>query len=207
MDIILLERVEKLGQMGEVVSVKPGFARNFLLPQKKALRATKSNLEQFQTTRVQLEAENLERKSEAEKVAETIDGLKVIIIRQAGESGQLYGSVSNRDISDAVAEAGFTIDRKQVILTNVIKNLGMHTVKVVLHPEVSVEVTANVARSAEEAETQSETGSAFNSAELRDAEDAAVAQEIAAEAAQSRAEAEAEAETQAPASDEDEANA
>lgn len=205
MDIILLERVEKLGQMGEVVSVKPGFARNFLLPQKKGLRATKANLEQFQTQRVQLEAENLERKSEAEKVAETIDGLKVIIIRQAGESGQLYGSVSNRDISEAVAEAGFTIDRKQVILNTVIKNLGMHTVKVVLHPEVSVEVTANVARSVEEAEKQAETGSAFNAAELRDAEDAAVAQEIAAEAAQSRAEAEAE--DQAPASDEDEANA
>ena len=147
MDIILLERVEKLGQMGEVVSVKPGFARNFLLPQKKALRATKANLEQFENQRVQLEAENLERKSEAEKVAEKIDGLKVVIIRQAGEAGQLYGSVSNRDIADAVAEAGFTIDRKQVNLTAVIKNLGMHPVKVVLHPEVSVEVTANVARS------------------------------------------------------------
>ncbi len=207
MDIILLERVEKLGQMGEVVSVKPGFARNFLLPQKKALRATKSNLEQFETQRVQLEADNLERKSEAEKIAEKIDGLKVIIIRQAGEAGQLYGSVSNRDIADAVAEAGFTIDRKQVNLTAVIKNLGMHEVKVVLHPEVSVEITANVARSAEEAETQAETGSAFNAAELRDAEDAAVAQEIAAEAAESRAEAEAEAESQAPAEDEDEATA
>ncbi|TQV80685.1 50S ribosomal protein L9 [Denitrobaculum tricleocarpae] len=207
MDIILLERVEKLGQMGEVVSVKPGFARNYLLPQKKALRATKSNLEQFETQRVQLEAENLERKSEAEKVAEKIDGLKVIIIRQAGESGQLYGSVSNRDIAEAVAEAGFTIDRKQVTMTAVIKTLGMHNVKVVLHPEVSVEVTANVARSAEEAETQAETGAAFNAAELRDAEDAAVAQEIAAEAAESRAEAEAEAEAQAPAEEEDEAKA
>ncbi len=207
MDIILLERVEKLGQMGEVVSVKPGFARNYLLPQKKALRATKSNLEQFEHQRVQLEAENLERKSEAEKVAEKIDGLKVIIIRQAGESGQLYGSVSNRDIAEAVAEAGFTVDRKQVTMNAVIKTLGMHAVKVVLHPEVSVEVTANVARSAEEAETQAETGSAFNAAELRDAEDAAVAQEIAAEAAESRAEAEAEAEAQAPAEEEDEAKA
>lgn len=203
MDIILLERVEKLGQMGEVVSVKPGFARNFLLPQKKALRATKANLEQFQNQRVQLEAENLERKSEAEKVAETLDGLKVVIIRQAGESGQLYGSVSNRDISEAVAEAGFTIDRKQVSMSAVIKTLGMHPIKVVLHPEVSVEVTANVARSAEEAEKQAETGTAFNAAELRDAEDAAVAQEIAAEAAESRAEAEAEAEGQAAAADED----
>ncbi len=204
MEIILLERVEKLGQMGEVVSVKPGFARNYLLPQKKALRATKANLEQFENQKAQLEAENLERKGEAEKVAEKMEGLSVVIIRQAGESGQLYGSVSGRDIADAVGEAGFTIDRKQVSMTAVIKSLGMHTVKVVLHPEVSVDVTANVARSAEEAETQAETGAAFNAAELRDAEDAEVAAAIAAEAAESRAEAEAEEEGQPAASDEEE---
>lgn len=204
MEIILLERVEKLGQMGEVVTVKPGFARNYLLPQKKALRATKANLEQFENQKAQLEAENLERKGEAEKVAEKMDGLSVVIIRQAGESGQLYGSVSGRDIAEAVHEAGFTIDRKQVSMTAVIKSLGMHTVKVVLHPEVSVEVTANVARSAEEAETQAETGSAFNAAELRDAEDAEVAAAIAAEAAESRAEAEAEEGGEPAASDEEE---
>lgn len=204
MEIILLERVEKLGQMGEVVSVKPGFARNYLLPQKKALRATKANLEQFEGQKAQLEAENLERKGEAEKVAEKMEGLSVIIIRQAGESGQLYGSVSGRDIAEAVGEAGFTVDRKQVSMTAVIKSLGMHTVKVVLHPEVSVDVTANVARSAEEAETQAETGAAFNAAELRDAEDAEVAAAIAAEAAESRAEAEAEEEGQPAASDEEE---
>ena len=207
MEIILLERIEKLGQMGEVVKVKPGFARNYLLPQKKALRATKANLEQFQDRKAQLEAENLERKGEAEKVAEKLDGLSVIVIRQAGEAGQLYGSVTNRDISDAVSEAGFTIDRKQVSLNAVIKNLGMHTVKVVLHPEVSVEVTTNVARSAEEAETQAETGSAFNAAELRDAEDAEVSAAIAAEAAESRAEAEAEDVGQPAASDEEDATA
>ncbi len=207
MEIILLERVEKLGQMGEVVTVKPGFARNYLLPQKKALRATKANLQQFENQKAQLEAENLERKGEAEKVAEKMEGLSVIIIRQAGESGQLYGSVSGRDISDAVGEAGFTIDRKQVSMTAVIKSLGMHTVKVVLHPEVSVDVTANVARSTEEAETQAETGSAFNAAELRDAEDAEVAAAIAAEAAESRAEAEAEDEGQPAASEEEEAKA
>lgn len=207
MEIILLERVEKLGQMGEVVSVKPGFARNYLLPQRKALRATKANLEQFESQKAQLEADNLERKGEAEKVAEKMEGLAVIIIRQAGESGQLYGSVSGRDIAEAVGEAGFTIDRKQVSLTAVIKSLGMHTVKVVLHPEVSVDVTANVARSTEEAETQAETGSAFNAAELRDAEDAEVAAAIAAEAAESRAEAEAEDEGQPAESDEEEAKA
>jgi large subunit ribosomal protein L9 len=203
MNIILLERVEKLGQMGEVVSVKPGFARNYLLPQKKALRATKANLEQFQNQRVQLEADNLERKSEAAKVAEALDGLTVIITRQAGESGQLYGSVTAANIADAASEAGFKLDRKQVVLNNVIKTLGMHRVKVVLHPEVSVSIIANVARSAEEALSQAETGGAFNAAEQRDAEDAAVSAEIAAEAAESRAEAEAESHSNA----EDEADA
>ena len=154
LDVILLERVENLGQMGQVVKVRPGFARNFLLPQKKALRATKENLAYFEKQRAQLEAQNLTRKKEAEQVAAKMEGLRVVIIRQAGESGQLYGSVSARDLSDAVTEAGFTIARGQVVLDKPIKTLGMFPLKVVLHPEVSVQVTANVAQSAEEAEMQ-----------------------------------------------------
>ena len=153
-ELILLERVEKLGQMGQVVNVKPGFARNYLLPQKKALRATKENLAYFESQRVQLEANNLQRKAEATEVGAKIEGVTVVIVRQAGESGQLYGSVSSRDIADAVSEAGFTIEKRQVVLDRPIKNLGLHPVKVVLHPEVSVTVTANVAQSAEEAEMQ-----------------------------------------------------
>jgi large subunit ribosomal protein L9 len=154
LDVILLERVENLGQMGDVVKVRPGFARNFLLPQKKALRATKDNLAYFEKQRAQLEAQNLTRKKEAEQVAGKMDKLSVVVIRQAGESGQLYGSVSARDISDAVTQAGFTITRGQVVLEKPIKTLGMFPVKVVLHPEVAVQVTANVAQSAEEAEMQ-----------------------------------------------------
>jgi large subunit ribosomal protein L9 len=153
-ELILLERVEKLGQMGQLVNVKPGYARNYLLPQKKALRATKKNLEYFESQRAQLEANNLERKSEATEIGGKVEGLTVVIVRQAGESGQLYGSVSARDIADAVTEAGFTIEKRQVVLDRPIKNLGMHAVKVVLHPEVSIMVTANVAQSAEEAEMQ-----------------------------------------------------
>ena len=153
-DVILLERVENLGQMGEVVKVRPGYARNYLLPQKKALRATKENLAYFEKQRAQLEAQNLARRSEAEQVAKKLDGLSVIVIRQAGESGQLYGSVSARDIAEAVTEAGFTIEKRQVVLERPIKNLGMHPVRIVLHPEVSVMVTANVAQSAEEAAMQ-----------------------------------------------------
>ena len=156
LDVILLERVENLGQMGQVVKVRPGFARNFLLPQKKAMRATKENLAYFETQRAQLEAQNLTRKSEAEQVAEKLNGLKVVIIRQAGESGQLYGSVSARDLSDAVTAAGFTITRGQVVLEKPIKTLGLFPLRVVLHPEVSVQVTANVAQSAEEAEMQAQ---------------------------------------------------
>ena len=156
LDVILLERVENLGQMGQVVKVRPGFARNFLLPQKKALRATKENLAYFEKQRAQLEAQNLTRKSEAEQVAEKLNGLKVVLIRQAGESGQLYGSVSARDLSDAVTSAGFTITRGQIVLEKPIKTLGLFPLKVVLHPEVAVQVTANVAQSAEEAEMQSQ---------------------------------------------------
>jgi large subunit ribosomal protein L9 len=153
-ELILLERVEKLGQMGQLVKVKPGFARNYLLPQKKAMRATKENLTYFATQRAQLEANNLQRRTEATEVGGKIEGLTVVIIRQAGESGQLYGSVSARDIADAVTGAGFTIEKRQVVLDRPIKNLGLHPVKVVLHPEVSVTITANVAQSAEEAEMQ-----------------------------------------------------
>ncbi len=154
LDVILLERVENLGQMGQVVKVRPGYARNYLLPQKKALRATKENLTYFDKQRAQLEAQNLTRKTEAAQVAEKMDKLAVVIIRQAGESGQLYGSVSARDLSDAVTAAGFTITRGQVVLDKPIKTLGLFPLKVVLHPEVSVSVTANVAQSAEEAQMQ-----------------------------------------------------
>lgn len=154
-ELILLQRVEKLGQMGDLVRVKPGYARNFLLPQKKALRASKDNMARFEQQRAQLEAQNLKRREEAERVAERVGGLSVVIIRQAGESGSLYGSVSGRDISDACTAAGLTIDRQQVVLEHPIKTLGLAHVRVSLHPEVTIRVTVNVARSAEEAERQS----------------------------------------------------
>jgi len=153
-ELVLLQRVENLGQMGDVVRVKPGYARNFLLPQKKAQRATKDNLAKFEERRAQLEAENLKRREEAERVAERVGGLSVVIIRQAGESGSLYGSVSTRDIAEACTAGGLTINRSQVVLANPIKSLGLTGVRVVLHPEVSIQVTVNVARSAEEAERQ-----------------------------------------------------
>jgi large subunit ribosomal protein L9 len=170
--VILLERVEALGQMGDVVRVKPGYARNFLLPQKKAMRATKENLAVFEKQRAQLVAQNLARKGEAEAVALKMNGLTVVVIRQAGETGQLYGSVSNRDIADAVTAAGFTVDRRQVLLQVPIKALGIHPTRVALHPEVSVDVRVNVAQSAEEAQAQAEGRKA-----------AAVAEAPAAEAA------------------------
>src|SRR5271169_4092660 len=140
MNLILLERVPKLGQMGDVVKVKPGFARNYLLPQKKALRASKDNRAKFEQQRVQLEAQNLKRREEAERVAERVGGLSVVIIRQAGESGSLYGSVSSRDIADACTAAGLTVNRSQVVLGQPIKTLGLTGVKVVLHPEVILPV-------------------------------------------------------------------
>jgi len=140
--------------MGQVVNVKPGFARNYLLPQKKAMRATKTNLAYFETQRAQLEATNLNRKAEAEVVAGKLAGLRVVVIRQAGESGQLYGSVSSRDIALAVTEAGFTVERHQVVLDHTIKTLGLHPVRIALHPEVAVSVSVNVAQSPEEAEMQ-----------------------------------------------------
>lgn len=154
MDIILLERVPNLGQMGDVVKVKDGYARNFLLPQKKAMRASKENMTVFERQRAQLEAKNLERRKEAEAVAGKVEGMTVVLIRQAGDTGQLYGSVSVRDIAAAIAEAGVTLDRHQVQLERPIKTLGLHSVRVMLHPEVIVTVTANVARSEDEAEAQ-----------------------------------------------------
>ncbi len=153
-ELILLQRIEKLGQMGEVVRVRPGYARNFLLPQKKAQRATKANLAKFETDRVQLEARNLKLKEEAERLSERMAGLTVTLIRQASESGALYGSVSARDISDGVTTAGMNTSRSQIILPHPIKTLGLSTVRLVLHPEVSLPVTVNVARSVEEADKQ-----------------------------------------------------
>jgi large subunit ribosomal protein L9 len=153
-DLILLERIEKLGQMGQIVKVKPGYARNYLLPQKKAMRATKDNLAYFETQRAQLEANNLHKKSEAGEVAEKLEGLTVVLIRQAGESGQLYGSVAARDISDAVTKAGFTVDKQQIVLGRPIKTLGLHPLRVMLHPEVGATVTVNVAQSEEGARMQ-----------------------------------------------------
>ena len=147
MQVILLERVEKLGQMGDVVTVKPGFARNFLLPKGKALRASAANLKRFETERAQLEARNLEMKSEAGSVAEKLEGQSFVAIRQAGDSGQLYGS-------DLLTENGFSIARGQVVLDRPIKVLGLHDVRVALHPEVTIEVIVNVARTEEEAERQ-----------------------------------------------------
>ena len=154
MDVILLERVHKLGQMGDVVKVKDGFARNFLLPRKKALRATKANKEHFEKQRAQLEAHNLAAKGEADKVRVKLDGQAFVILRQAGETGLLYGSVSTRDVADAITAGGFTLLRTQIGQDRAIKSLGLHEVRIVLHPEVSAKVTINVARSAEEAERQ-----------------------------------------------------
>jgi large subunit ribosomal protein L9 len=154
MDVILLERVAKLGQMGEVVKVKDGYARNFLLPRGKALRASETNKEKFATQRAQLEATNLERRQEADKVGAKLDGQTFALIRQAGESGVLYGSVSARDLAEILTTGGFTVNRGQIALNAPIKTLGLHQVGVVLHPEVTVNVAINVARSVEEAERQ-----------------------------------------------------
>lgn len=154
MQVILLERIESLGQMGDVVKVKPGYARNFLLPQKKAMRATKENLTYFEGQRAQLEAHNLSRRQEAEAIAQKLDGLDIVVIRQAGETGQLYGSVGTRDIAAAVTEAGFTIARRQVLLDQPIKSQGVFKTRLQLHPEVIVAVSINVAQSEDEAALQ-----------------------------------------------------
>jgi large subunit ribosomal protein L9 len=154
MQVVLLERVAKLGQMGEVVRVRDGYARNFLLPQGKALRATEANLKRFEADRSQLEARNLEARKEAEAVAAKLDGQIFVVIRSAADSGALYGSVTTRDVAEAATEAGFSLDRRQVALDQPIKELGLHRLAVSLHPEVDVSVTVNVARTAEEAEIQ-----------------------------------------------------
>ena len=196
MDVILLERVHNLGQIGDVVKVKPGYARNFLLPMRKALRATEANKAKFESQRAQIEAMNLEKRSEAEKVKDKVDGIKVVLIRQAGETGQLFGSVNARDLAEAVTAAGFTIDRRQVILDHPIKTLGLHQIRVALHPEVIVSVTANVAKSTEEAEAQEKAGGYVGRAEeapadidalLAEVEAAVTVEEPAAEEAEPEA--------------------
>ncbi|MEK9622160.1 MAG: 50S ribosomal protein L9 [Alphaproteobacteria bacterium] len=181
MQIILLERVEKLGQMGDLVTVKPGYARNFLLPQGKAMRANKANLERFEAEKAQREADNLQRRGEAETEAKKMSGLAISMVRAASEMGQLFGSVTSRDIAEGVTEAGFTIQRSQVVMDKSIKTLGLHDIRVTLHPEVAVTVVVNVARSLDEAETQLKTGVAVTGG-VQDVDDEpdAIAEAIAA---------------------------
>jgi large subunit ribosomal protein L9 len=181
MQIILLERVEKLGQMGDLVTVKPGYARNFLLPQGKAMRANKANLERFEAEKAQREADNLQRRGEAETEAKKMSGLAISMVRAASEMGQLFGSVTSRDIAEGVTEAGFTIQRSQVVMDKSIKILGLHDIRVTLHPEVAVTVVVNVARSMDEAETQLKTGVAVTGG-VQDVDDEpdAIADAIAA---------------------------
>ncbi|WP_203072595.1 50S ribosomal protein L9 [Falsiroseomonas ponticola] len=180
-EVILMQRVEKLGQMGELVKVRPGYARNFLLPQGKAIRANKDNLARFERERAQLEALNLKKREEAERIAERVHGLTVVIIRSAGESGSLYGSVSGRDIAEACKASGLTLDRSQVLLEQPIKTLGLTQVRVALHPEVSIPVGVNVARSVEEAEKQAR-GEDLRAADQ--AEEESLEAELAAELAE-----------------------
>jgi large subunit ribosomal protein L9 len=180
MQVILLERIGRLGQMGDVVTVKDGFARNFLLPQGKALRATKANRERFEKERAQLEARNLELKSEAGAVAAKLQGQSFIVLRQAGDSGQLYGSVATRDIAAVVTEGGFSIERRQVLLDRPIKALGLHDVRIGLHAEVEPHVTINVARSADEAARQAR-GEQVTGKAMDEAEDESLRARVAAE--------------------------
>ena len=170
MEVILLERISRLGQMGETVKVKDGFARNFLLPQGKALRANEANKKKFEGQRAQLEARNLERKAEASKVAETLDGKSFVAVRSAGETGQLYGSVSTRDIAELITAEGFSVNRNQILLNQPIKMVGLTNVAIALHPEVEVTVTLNVARTADEAERQAK-GETLTTAEAIYGED------------------------------------
>jgi len=170
MQVILLERISRLGQMGETVKVKDGFARNYLLPQGKALRANEANKKKFEGQRAQLEARNLERKSEAQTIADQLDGKSFVVVRSAGETGQLYGSVSTRDIADLLTAEGFTVGRNQVELNQPIKEIGLRTVQIALHPEVEVAVTLNIARSADEAERQAK-GETLTTAEAIYGED------------------------------------
>ena len=165
MEVILLERVEKLGLMGDVVNVKPGYARNYLLPKNKAISATATNKEQFENKRNEYEATNLETKNEAENIGKKLDGNHVTMVRQAGENGNLYGSVNARDVADGLVEIGYKVNRGQISLERPIKTVGLHPIKVALHPEVMVTVTANVARSRDEAKLQEKTGEAIIAAE------------------------------------------
>ena len=197
MEIILLERIEKLGQMGYIVSVKGGYARNYLLPNRKALRATEANKQYFEAKRAEIEAQNLKRKQEAEEVGKRIDNAKVVLIRQAGESGQLYGSVSTRDIAQELSDNDIKVERSQIELTKPIKSLGLFDVTVRLHSEVTINVIVNVARSQEEAERQFDSGKAIvgidegEDEEMLDAEaivqdlveDESIVEELAEEAA------------------------
>lgn len=176
MEVILLERIEKLGQMGDVVNVKSGYARNYLLPQSKALRATPENRESFESRRAELEAANAERRSDAEKAAGKIEGSSVVLVRQASDAGQLYGSVRPRDIANALNEQGAEIERTQVKLDSPIKVIGLHTVRIAVHPEVVVEVTANVARSEDEADLQAQ-GKSLVDEGLEEAEETGVGYE------------------------------
>lgn len=169
MQIVLLERVEKLGQMGDIVTVKSGYARNYLMPQGKALRSTKENLARFEHERAQLEARNLELKAEAEAVAGKLDGQQFIVIRQASEAGSLYGSVAARDVAEVATAEGFSVERRQIVLDRPVKALGLYPIRIVLHPEVNATITVNVARSQEEAEIQA-TGRTIQ--ELRAEEEA-----------------------------------
>ncbi len=180
-DLILMQRVEKLGQMGETVKVRPGYARNFLLPQGKAIRASRDNMAKFAEQRAQLEAQNLKRREEAERVAERVSGLTVVIIRQAGEAGGLYGSVSPRDIAEACTAGGLTVTRAQVLLEQPIKTVGLHSVRVELHPEVHLPVVVNIARSLEQADKQAR-GEDLKAADA--AEEASLEAELAAELAE-----------------------
>lgn len=177
MQVILLERIGRLGQMGDVVKVKDGYARNYLLPQGKALRATKGNLLSFERDRVQLEGRNLEMKREAEAVGAKLGGKSFIVLRQAGDGGQLYGSVSTRDISDLVTAGGFSLERRQVLLDRPIKMLGLHPVRIGLHPEVDVEIAINVARTAEEAQRQARGEDVTKMRDMEPEEEAALAAE------------------------------
>lgn len=176
MQVILLERVAKLGQMGDIVTVKDGYARNFLLPQKKALWASQANIKAFETDKSQLEARNLETKKEAQAMADRLDGQKFVVIRQASDGGALYGSVTTRDAADAATAAGFSVDRRQVALIAPIKELGLHKLLVRLHPEVEAEIELNVARSQEEAELQAK---GINVADQHAEDEAAADLEIA----------------------------
>jgi len=194
MEVVLMERIEKLGIMGDVVTVKNGFARNYLLPQGKALRATKKNLESFELQRAQLEARNLEQRKDAEAVAARMDDVSIVLVRQASETDQLYGSVSIRDIADALTEAGYAVDRKQVALDHPIKMIGLAEVRIVLHPEVSVNVQVNVARSEEEAEAAA--NALDEAAVLEEAQSVFESDELAQEAVENLDESEEEVEAE-----------